>query len=304
MTGLRRAATVVLVVLVALGLSASAAHADVYAAADDDQENQLWECGTRRVPMGDTGVDVLRCLTFRFPASSDVKSAVLYLDIDAPTNSLQDTDALVVAVRQPFDDCAWAQGAMPGCVVVHGGFRGGEKSLVVDLLNIACDPGAPPVDQPRLDAVLAEIEGGVVHMMLQDDTAVNGGWLDINGASAPTCGTSVDAVPTAVVLGQQTSATTIDVGVGSGGSGGGGGGGGVAAAVVGVGVVAVAAAAVGQQTRVRRARRRVKVTREDHSGDVELDRIVEDPGQQPSVAVGVRSWPDEIGTQTLSEDLE
>jgi hypothetical protein len=111
-------------------------------------------------------------------------------------------------------------------------------------------------------------------------------------------------VPTAVVLGQQTSATTIDVGVGSGGSGGGGGGGGVAAAVVGVGVVAVAAAAVGQQTRVRRARRRVKVTREDHSGDVELDRIVEDPGQQPSVAVGVRSWPDEIGTQTLSEDLE
>ena len=224
MTVLGRAATTVLVVFVVLGLSASTAHADVHTPVDNDPQNQLWECATRRVPMGDTREDVLRCLTFRFPAPSDVKSAVLYLDIAAPTNSLQDTDSLVVAVRQPFDDCAWAQGAMPGCVIVHGGFRGGERSLVVDLLNIACDTAAPPVDQPRLDAVRAEIESGVVHVMLQDDTAVNGGWLDINGASAPACGTSVDAVPTAVVLGQPTAATSVGTGGGGGGGGSGGGG--------------------------------------------------------------------------------
>ena len=83
MTVLGRAATTVLVVVVALGMSASAAQADIHTPVDNDPQNQLWECATRRVPMGDTGQDVLRCLTFRFPALSDVKSAVLYLDIDA-----------------------------------------------------------------------------------------------------------------------------------------------------------------------------------------------------------------------------
>jgi hypothetical protein len=67
--------------------------------------------------------------------------------------------------------------------------------------------------------------------------------------------------------------------------------------------VAIAATAVGQQTRVRRARRRVKVTHEADGGQIDLDPARE-AHQQPSVAVGVRAFPDEIGTQTMSEDLE
>ena len=165
-------------------------------ASTDDPENQLWDCSARRVPFGDPAVDVLRCLTFRFDPPDDITSAVLYLDIDAPTNSLQDTDSLVVAVGEPFDECVPAQGAMAGCVTVHGGFQGGERSLVVNLADLACDASTPVVDAPRQQAVLAQLATGVVHVMLQDDTMVNGAWLDINGAPAPAaCGTQTVAVP-------------------------------------------------------------------------------------------------------------
>ena len=128
--------------------------ADVADASADDPENQLWDCSARRVAFGDPAVDTLRCLTFRFDPPDDITSAVLYLDIDAPSNSLQDTDSLVVAVGEPFAECSWGQGAMAGCVSVHGGFQGGERSLVVDLANLACDPSAIVGDGTPQSAVL------------------------------------------------------------------------------------------------------------------------------------------------------
>ena len=169
MTGLGRATSTLVVATVVLLASSGVAHADVEEAIDDDTANQLWDCDARAVPFGDTSVDTLRCLTFRFSPPDDVRRAVLYLDIDAPTNSLQDTDSLVVAVGEPFDECAWAQGGMDGCVVVHGGFSGGERSLVVNLLDVTCDPAAPPIEKDRQDAIRSQVESGVVHVMLQDD---------------------------------------------------------------------------------------------------------------------------------------
>ena len=266
----------------------SVVRADVAEASADDPENQLWDCSARRVPFGDPGVDVLRCLTFRFDPPDDISSAVLYLDIDAPTNSLQDTDSLVVAVGEPFDECVPAQGAMAGCVTVHGGFQGGERSLVVDLADLACDATTPVVDAPRQQAVLAQLATGVVHVMLQDDTMVNGAWLDINGAPAPAaCGTQTVAVPVAVVQGQTGSAGSSD-----------GGGLGtvpkVAIAAVGVAVVAVAGTAAQQARSKGRVQPHVAVRRVPDAGQVEMTG---DP--DGSVAIAVRSVRDELGSQDL-----
>lgn len=295
MTRFGRVACLAFGTIVVLGLMSSIARADVHGVVDDDAGNSLWDCASRRVPIGDEGEDVLRCLTFRFAAPEQILSAVLYLEIAAPTDSLQDTDSLVVAVGEPFEDCAWAQGGMSGCVVVHGGFIGGERSLVVDLLNIACDPAAPVVDAARQAAVVAAVASGVVYMMLQDDTAVRGGWLDVNGASAPRCGTSVDEVPTAIVA----EATT-------GGAGHTSDGGGTTDLLVpagGAALAVVVAAGVGQQVRVRRARRRVSVRRILDDGHVDVAQPA-DPNRPPSVALGVRAWPDATGTQQISEALE
>jgi hypothetical protein len=293
MRGRGRVACVVIVATVVVGLSPTVAFADVQAAVDNDATNQLWDCASRRVPFGDVGEDVLRCLTFRFDAPANVRSAVLYLDIDAPTNSLQDTDSLIVAVDQPFDDCSWAQGGMNGCVAVHGGFVGGERSLVVDLLHITCDPSAATVDDQRQSAVSAAVASGVVQVMLQDDTAVLGGWLDINGASAPSCGGSVEAVPAALIRQSSTSPEDENHGILAL----------VLAVAAAVGVVGIAATATEHRRRVRRARRQVQVTRVPDVGLVELDRSA-GPKEERSVAVGVRCWPDDIGRQTLRVGAE
>jgi hypothetical protein len=270
-------------------LPPSPVRADVTSASTDDPENQLWDCSARRVAFGDPTVDALRCLTFRFDPPDDITSAVLYLDIDAPTNSLQDTDSLVVAVGQPFDECVPAQGAMAGCVTVHGGFQGGERSLVVDLANLACDPSAPVVDAARQQAMLAELAKGVVHVMLQDDTAVNGAWLDINGAPAPaTCGTRTEAVPVAVVNDQTGSSTDSSDGGGLGTVPK------VAIAAAGVAVAAVAGTAAQQARAKRRIQPRVAVRRVPDAGHVELNG-----DQHGSVAISVRSVPDELGSQDL-----
>ena len=284
-----------------VGLSIGAAllppapvRADVAGGSTDDPENQLWDCSARRVAFGDPAVDALRCLTFRFDPPDDITTAVLYLDIDAPTNSLQDTDSLVVAVSEPFAECSWGQGAMAGCVSVHGGFRGGERSLVVDLANIACDPSATVGDGTPQSAVLAQLATGVVHVMLQDDTAVNGAWLDVNGEPAPaTCGTRTEAVPVAVVNDQTGSSTD---------SSDGGGLGTVPivgiAAAAGVAVVAAAGTAA-QRARAKqrvnqRVQPRVAVRRVPDAGHVEMNG-----DQHGSVAISVRSVPDELGSQDL-----
>lgn len=290
-----------LVIAVGLGVSAGlipagAGRAEVSGASADDPENQLWDCGLRRVAFGDPAVDALRCLTFRFDPPDDITSAVLYLDIDAPTNSLQDTDALVVAVGSPFEECVWGQGAMAGCVVVHGGFQGGERSLVVDLADLGCDASAPVVDPARQQALLDQLATGVVHVMLQDDTAVNGAWLDVNGGPAPAaCGTRSEAVPAAVVReqagppgeptdpgGRRTAATVV-----------------IALAVVAA-VTAAAATAATASRRARLNRRgvpRVEARRRLDPGVVELNG-----DQHGSVVVSVRAAPDHTGTLELQEE--
>jgi hypothetical protein len=277
---------------------ATTAHADSFEATADDVENGLWDCPARRVAFGDAAVDVLRCLTFRFDAPDNVSDAVLYLDIDAPSNSLQDTDSLVVAVAQPFDECAWAQGTMEGCVIVHGGFAGGEKSLVVDLLDLTCDPTVgSTIDASRQGAVRDQIQTGVIHVMLQDDTAVLGAWLDIDGRPAPACGTSTDIVPVNVVSDARTAGSS------SGSSSGGRPGTSAVTTIAAVaGIVVLGAGAAVGTTSVRRARARrvrpdVRVDRRVDEGRIEMD----ESGEHRSVAIGVRTWPDDDGTQLYEE---
>lgn len=165
-----------------------ASGAFVVDAVDNDAENLIWNCDTNRVPFGNEGSDVSRCFTFRYSVpSGGIVSAVLTMSVK-PLGGLQDTDAIVVAIDQPNPDCAWGQGKMPGCVVLHGGFRGDEKSVNIDLFNIACDSSINA--KPELQrAVIDRVETGVVHMMLEDDTAAYGAQLVLNaGASNLPCG--------------------------------------------------------------------------------------------------------------------
>lgn len=179
------------------------------AAVDDDTENSLWDCalgpskraaaqaaGERRVGFGDLSVDRVRCLTFRYDVpSGGVRTAVLYLSIEAPTDSLQDTDTVAVAVGQAFPGQCDLAGEMAGCVTVHRGFRGGERSLTLDLLDLACDAtyeGTPDAEA----AVRTQLGTGVLHLLVQDDTAVHGGRLALNeGAASLPCGTSALEAP-------------------------------------------------------------------------------------------------------------
>jgi hypothetical protein len=170
-------------------------------AVDDDPENLMWNCGTSRAAFGDPAEDRSRCLTFRYDVpGGGIQSAVVYLTIEAPTGSLQDTDSVAVAVATAFpDQCALA-GDMAGCVQVHGGFAGGERSLTVDLLDLACDASFTGTQEMQ-EAVRAQLETGVLHMILQDDTAVIGGRLALNeGPAALPCGTSTEAAPVAPIV--------------------------------------------------------------------------------------------------------
>ncbi len=159
-------------------------------ADDDDPGNRLWNCATNRIPFGSEDLDRSRCFTFRYQVpAGGVTSAVLHVAIK-PLGSLQDTDSLVVAVGEPLADCAWAQGDMAGCVTLHGGFKGGETSLNLDLSNVACDPSVQGSAEAQR-ALLAQLQTGVLHLMLQDDTAVFGAQMVLNGGPATfACGTS------------------------------------------------------------------------------------------------------------------
>ena len=157
-------------------------------AADNDAENRLWNCETNRVPFGNEETDRSRCFTFRYQVPpGGITSAVVNISLNT-LGSLQDTDATVMAVGAPYAPCAWAYGGMPGCVVLHGGFEGKHRSLTLNLLDIACDAsiqGSPEAQQLVRD----QLQAGVVHMLLQDDTAVYSAQLVLNGgASNATCG--------------------------------------------------------------------------------------------------------------------
>ena len=96
-------------------------------------------------------------------------------------------------------NAAWPA-SMPGCVLVHGGFAGGERSLTIDLLDLACDASFSGTQEMQ-DAVRAQLETGVLHLVLQDDTAVLAARLALNeGPPALPCGTSAEAAPVALPL--------------------------------------------------------------------------------------------------------
>ena len=170
------------------------------AAVDDDPENRLWNCADR-VGFGDLTEDRVRCFTFRYDVpEGGIDSAVVYLSIEAPTGSLQDTDSVGVAVGTAFPEQCDLAGAMPGCVTVHGGFAGGERSLTVDLLDLACDAGFEGSREMQ-DAVRLRLQTGVLHMILQDDTAVHAARLALNeGSAALPCGTSAQQAPVSATV--------------------------------------------------------------------------------------------------------
>ncbi len=165
-------------------------------AVDNDPENKLWNCETNRVPFGNEETDRSRCFTFRYQVpSGGIGSAILNVSLNT-LGSLQETDATAIAVGRPYQPCEWGYGGMAGCVVVHGGFEGKHKSLTVNLLDIACDAsvqGSPEAQQ----LVREQLQTGVVHMILEDDTAVYGAQLILNGAPpSVTCGASEQPMTT------------------------------------------------------------------------------------------------------------
>jgi len=169
------------------------------AAVDDDPENGLWDCLSNpghRAGFGDRSEDRARCLTFRFEVpAAGIRSAVVYASIEAPAGSLQGTDTVAMAVGAAFPGQCELAGDMTGCVTLHSGFQGGERSLTLDLLDPACDAtfdGTAEMQQ----AVRAQLETGAVHLILQDDTAVLGARLALNeGRAALPCGASARPAP-------------------------------------------------------------------------------------------------------------
>ncbi len=169
----------------------------VVTAVDNDPGNLLWNCDTNRVPFGNMEVDHSRCFSFHYSVPREgIKSATVQIALST-LGADQDTDATIVAVGKPYAPCAWGQGRMAGCVGVHGGFTGAHQSLNLDLMNIACDPSAQGTPEGQR-LVLDQLQTGTLHMLLQDDTAVQSAALVLNGGPANfTCGASSAPISTA-----------------------------------------------------------------------------------------------------------
>jgi hypothetical protein len=166
-------------------------------AVDNDPENKLTYCDTWRVPFGNKDVDRQRCFTFRYSVPpGGITSAILYVSLDT-LGANQENDTLNLAVGKPYAPDTWGQGKMPGCVVLHGGgFVGMNKSLVLNLLDIACDKSVKTT--PEAQALVREqLQTGTLHMDLQDDTTVYSAQLVLNGPvpSNLQCGASNNPVP-------------------------------------------------------------------------------------------------------------
>ena len=192
----------------ALGVSvASDAGAVTIQAADNDGQNKLWDCVSNpghRVGYGNRDIDKVRCFTFRYAVPGGITSAVLHLSLE-PLGGDQATDSVFVAVGSQVPGCD-VFGEMAGCVTVHGAFPGAAKTLTIDLLNLNCNPwfaGKAPRDQQ--DAVAAQVRTGVLHAILQDDTALVSAQLVLNEGAPAKCGTSTDPGPP--VVGGGTSTT-------------------------------------------------------------------------------------------------
>jgi hypothetical protein len=181
----------------------------VIQAVDDDPENLLWDCNVRKVPFGDESVDMPRCFTFRYdPPPQGIQSAILHVTIQT-LGADQQTDSVNLAVDTRFPECDWgAIGNMPGCVGLHGGFIGEHVSLNIDLHNVACDPSVTWWDDAHQAAVNRQLESGVMHLMLQDDTAVYDAQLVLNAQDvAVDCGGSVEPGVPGVDLGASNGGT-------------------------------------------------------------------------------------------------
>ncbi len=157
---------------------------------DDDPDNKLFECERNRVGFGVGGDNLLRCFSFHYEIPPEgVTSALLHVEV-SPIGSMQETDSTHVAVGEPFEDCAFAQGEMAGCITLHGGFTGDETFLNLDLFDIACDETANGSPEKQA-ALVQQVDTGTLHFMVQDDTVVHRAVLILNaGASPATCGTT------------------------------------------------------------------------------------------------------------------
>lgn len=152
-------------------------------AIDGDAENQLDWCDNR-VPFGDESSDKGRCFSFRYQVPpGGVKSALLRIQIK-PLGGLDDTDNVIAAVGSPQNDCRADK--MPGCVLIHGGFTGHAEGVEIDLLNNGCDRDIQ-VNENAVQPLASQLNTGVLHVRLQDDTAVLGAQLLLN--CSPTCKT-------------------------------------------------------------------------------------------------------------------
>ncbi|MBI4670367.1 MAG: hypothetical protein HY741_01690 [Chloroflexi bacterium] len=150
-------------------------------AIDGDPENQLAWCDNR-VPFGDESSDKGRCFTFRYQVPpGGVKSALLRMSIKPIGDA--DTDNIIAAVGQPTPNCG-DNGKMPGCVLIHPGLAGASQWLDMDLLNNGCDKKIQ-VPAESVQPLESQLQTGVLHVRLQDDTAVYGAQLVLN--CSPTC---------------------------------------------------------------------------------------------------------------------
>src|SRR4030095_12491326 len=87
-----------------------------------------------------------------------------------------------------FPSCSWAVGPMP-CVMVYGGpLPANAQVLDLDLLSVARAVNVPNNTPEAQQAVTAQLNTGVVHMMLQDDTALYCAQLVLTGGTGqPLC---------------------------------------------------------------------------------------------------------------------
>ena len=146
-------------------------------AIDGDPENQLQWCDNR-VPFGDESSDKGRCFTFRYQVPpGGVKSALLRMSIKPVGDA--DTDDIVAAAGSSQSKC----GNVP-CVLVHGGLAGHSNNVEIDLMNNGCDRDIQ-VAEEAVQPLASQLNTGVLHVRLQDDTAVYGAQLLLN--CSPTC---------------------------------------------------------------------------------------------------------------------
>ena len=154
-------------------------HGSIVTAVDNDPANQFSWCANG-VPFGNEETDRGRCFSFHYPVPKEgVTSAILSVKIK-PLGGLDDTDNMIAAVGSTQQGC---DEKMP-CVPLHGGFAGHGDRVDVDLLNTGCDKEIYVSDTAK-QALATQLQTGVLHVQLQDDTAVYGARLLLN--CEPSC---------------------------------------------------------------------------------------------------------------------